>query len=183
MTPAKEEDSASEPKMLLPAAEVREHGYDRSILRSRAGIRAVSWSLGILTVTALAQAFIYSRTLSVALLADLIHNFGDALTAIPPGLASCSKNGTNIPRHTEHQARAEDPYATHNARADVRTYLDQSHALHDWKPHRACAPAPEILTDAAISPYLGLAISTDRSCRRTTGIVVAAPARSRSRRR
>jgi len=64
------------------------HGLiDRSILRSRAGIRAVSWSLAILTATALAQAFIYSRTLSVALLADLIHNFGDALTAIPLGLA------------------------------------------------------------------------------------------------
>ncbi|HVD47950.1 MAG TPA: cation diffusion facilitator family transporter [Candidatus Limnocylindria bacterium] len=64
------------------------HGLvDRSILRSRAGIRAVSWSLAILTVTALAQAFIYSRTLSVALLADLIHNFGDALTAIPLGIA------------------------------------------------------------------------------------------------
>ena len=64
------------------------HGLvDLSILRSRAGIRAVSWSLAILTVTALAQAFIYSRTLSVALLADLIHNFGDALTAIPLGLA------------------------------------------------------------------------------------------------
>jgi cation diffusion facilitator family transporter len=71
-----------------------EHGHehshglvDRSILRSRAGIRAVSWSLGILTITAVAQAFIYTRTLSVALLADLIHNFGDALTAIPLGLA------------------------------------------------------------------------------------------------
>ena len=64
------------------------HGLvDRSILRSHAGIRAVSWSLAILTVTALAQAFVYSRTLSVALLADLIHNFGDALTAIPLGLA------------------------------------------------------------------------------------------------
>jgi cation diffusion facilitator family transporter len=64
------------------------HGLvDRSVLRSRAGIRAVSWSLAILTITALAQAFIYTRTLSVALLADLIHNFGDALTAIPLGLA------------------------------------------------------------------------------------------------
>ena len=70
--------------------EEHEHSHglvDRSILRSRAGIRAVSWSLAILTVTAVAQAFIYSRTLSVALLADLIHNFGDALTAIPLGLA------------------------------------------------------------------------------------------------
>ena len=56
-------------------------------MRSRAGIRAVSWSLAILTATAVAQALIYSRTLSVALLADLIHNFGDALTAIPLGLA------------------------------------------------------------------------------------------------
>ena len=64
------------------------HGLvDRSILRSRAGIRAVAWSLAILTVTALVQAFIYTRTLSVALLADLIHNFGDALTAVPLGLA------------------------------------------------------------------------------------------------
>jgi cation diffusion facilitator family transporter len=69
------------------------HGLiDHSILRSRAGIRAVSWSIGILTVTALAQAFIYSRTLSVALLADLIHNFGDALTAIPLGLAFFFRN-------------------------------------------------------------------------------------------
>jgi len=64
------------------------HGLvDPSIVRSRSGIRAVSWSLAILTVTALAQAFIYSQTLSVALLADLIHNLGDALTAIPLGIA------------------------------------------------------------------------------------------------
>jgi cation diffusion facilitator family transporter len=80
-----------------PLVEINEHGdhptrhshglVDSSIVRSRSGIRAVSWSLAILTVTALAQAFIYSRTLSVALLADLIHNFGDALTAIPLGAA------------------------------------------------------------------------------------------------
>jgi cation diffusion facilitator family transporter len=72
------------------AEHTHEHSHglvDRSILRSRAGIRAVSLSLAILTLTALAQAFIYSRTLSVALLADLIHNFGDALTAIPLGIA------------------------------------------------------------------------------------------------
>jgi cation diffusion facilitator family transporter len=73
-------------------ADDEEHGHshglvDRSIIRSQAGIRAVSWSLALLTLTALAQSFIYSRTLSVALLADLIHNFGDALTAIPLGIA------------------------------------------------------------------------------------------------
>jgi cation diffusion facilitator family transporter len=64
------------------------HGViDPSILRSKAGIRAVTWSLAVLTVTAALQTVIYTRTLSVALLADLIHNFGDALTAIPLGLA------------------------------------------------------------------------------------------------
>jgi cation diffusion facilitator family transporter len=64
------------------------HGLvDPSIVRSRAGIRAVSLSLAVLTVTALAQTAVYARTLSVALLADLIHNFGDALTALPLGIA------------------------------------------------------------------------------------------------
>ena len=71
-----------------PEGHGHSHGLvDRSILRSRAGIRAVSLSLAILAVTAFAQTFIYYRTLSVALLADLIHNFGDALTAIPLGIA------------------------------------------------------------------------------------------------
>src|SRR5207253_1995938 len=64
------------------------HGLiDLSITRSRAGIKAVSISLAVLTVTAVAQTLIYTLTLSVALLADLIHNFGDASTAIPLGLA------------------------------------------------------------------------------------------------
>ncbi|MDH4102319.1 MAG: cation diffusion facilitator family transporter [Thermoleophilia bacterium] len=69
-----------------------EHGHshglvDRSIMRSRAGLRAVGWSLAILGVTALVQVAIFVVTGSVALLADLIHNFGDAATAIPVGIA------------------------------------------------------------------------------------------------
>ena len=65
------------------------HGLvDPSIVRSRAGIRAVALSLGVLTLTALIQSYLYARTLSVALLADLIHNFGDALTAVPLAIAS-----------------------------------------------------------------------------------------------
>jgi cation diffusion facilitator family transporter len=64
------------------------HGLvDRSIMRSRAGIRAVLWSLAILGATAAVQAVIYVATGSVALLADLIHNVGDAATAIPVGIA------------------------------------------------------------------------------------------------
>jgi cation diffusion facilitator family transporter len=60
---------------------------DRSIVRSRAGVRAVALSLGILGATALVQAAILVVTGSVALLADLVHNVGDALTAIPLGIA------------------------------------------------------------------------------------------------
>jgi cation diffusion facilitator family transporter len=59
----------------------------RSVMSSRAGLRAVSWSLLVLLVTALAQAAVFLPTGSVALLADLVHNFGDALTAVPLGIA------------------------------------------------------------------------------------------------
>lgn len=75
------------------AEEFDDHGHthgpliDRSLMRSRAGIKAVSLSLAVLTITAAAQTAIYVVVLSVALLADLIHNFGDALTALPLGLA------------------------------------------------------------------------------------------------
>jgi cation diffusion facilitator family transporter len=60
------------------------HGLvDASIKRSREGLRVVGVSLALLGVTALAQAAIYVATGSVALLADLVHNAGDALTAVP----------------------------------------------------------------------------------------------------
>jgi len=69
-----------------------EHGHshglvDGSIMRSRAGLKAVSLSLGVLGAAALVQAGILVLTGSVALLADLIHNIGDALTAVPVGIA------------------------------------------------------------------------------------------------
>jgi cation diffusion facilitator family transporter len=64
------------------------HGLvDRSILRSRAGVRAVALSLAILGVTAALQVALFAFSHSVALLADLIHNVGDALTAVPLGIA------------------------------------------------------------------------------------------------
>jgi cation diffusion facilitator family transporter len=64
------------------------HGLvDESIKRSRAGLRAVGLSLLVLGAAAAAQLAIYLASGSVALLADLIHNFGDAATAIPLGIA------------------------------------------------------------------------------------------------
>jgi cation diffusion facilitator family transporter len=64
------------------------HGLvDPSIKRSREGLRAVALALLVLGVTALAQTAVFVAGGSVALLADLIHNFGDAATAIPLGAA------------------------------------------------------------------------------------------------
>jgi cation diffusion facilitator family transporter len=75
-------------------SEAHDHGHghshglvDPSIRRSRAGLRAVGISLGVLGATAVAQAAIFAFSDSVALLADLIHNVGDALTAFPLGIA------------------------------------------------------------------------------------------------
>ena len=74
-----------------------EHGHthgrvDRSIVRSRAGVKAVSISLAILGVTAALQAVVFVLSGSVALLADLIHNAGDALTAIPLAIAFLARS-------------------------------------------------------------------------------------------
>jgi Co/Zn/Cd efflux system component len=60
------------------------HGLiDPTIKRSREGIKAVALSLLVLGIAAGAQTVIFALTSSVALLADLIHNFGDAATAFP----------------------------------------------------------------------------------------------------
>jgi cation diffusion facilitator family transporter len=73
-------------------ASAHAHGHSHglvhdSIKRSRAGLRAVLASLAVLGVTAVAQTVVFLLSGSVALLADLIHNFGDALTAVPVGAA------------------------------------------------------------------------------------------------
>jgi cation diffusion facilitator family transporter len=64
------------------------HGLvDESIKRSREGLIAVGLSLAVLGIAAVIQLAIFLTSGSIALLADLIHNFGDASTAIPLGVA------------------------------------------------------------------------------------------------
>src|SRR5579862_2952669 len=64
------------------------HGLvDPSIVRSRDGVKTVSISLVVLTAAAVAQTVVFAVSGSVALLADLIHNYGDGLTALPLGIA------------------------------------------------------------------------------------------------
>lgn len=60
---------------------------DHSIKRSHAGLRATGLALLVLGITAAAQAAVFLASGSVALLADLIHNAGDAATAFPLAIA------------------------------------------------------------------------------------------------
>ncbi len=60
---------------------------DTALISSAEGIRAVKWSLVVLFVAAIAQGIIVWLTGSAGLLADTIHNFADALTAVPLWIA------------------------------------------------------------------------------------------------
>lgn len=65
-----------------------EHGHthgiiDPTITTTERGIWAIKWSFVIMAVTATLQLVVVIWSGSVALLADTIHNFGDATTAIP----------------------------------------------------------------------------------------------------
>jgi divalent metal cation (Fe/Co/Zn/Cd) transporter len=88
----------SEPLATAPAAapahpHPHSHGLvDPSIVRSRAGVRVVARSLVVLAVTALLQAVVFMASGSVALLADLVHNGGDALTAVPLAIAFLARS-------------------------------------------------------------------------------------------
>ncbi|MES2135939.1 MAG: cation diffusion facilitator family transporter [Pseudomonadota bacterium] len=60
------------------------HGViDASLASTERGIWAIKWSFVILAITSAIQLAVVYFTGSVALLADTIHNIGDATTAIP----------------------------------------------------------------------------------------------------
>src|SRR5215203_5623114 len=85
------------------------HGaVDPSIATSERGIWAVKWSFAALFFTALVQLVVVALSGSVALLSDTIHNFGDALTAVPLWVAfALSRLGASR-RFTFGYGRVED---------------------------------------------------------------------------
>src|SRR5215211_5444789 len=85
------------------------HGaVDPSIATSERGMWAVKWSFVGLFVTALLQAAVVALSGSVALLSDTIHNFGDAVTALPLWIAfALARLGTSR-RFTFGYGRVED---------------------------------------------------------------------------
>jgi cation diffusion facilitator family transporter len=75
---------------------------------NREGMRALAISLAALGATAVLQVVIVVMSGSVALLADTIHNFSDALTAIPIGVAFWLGRRPPDRRYTYGYGRAED---------------------------------------------------------------------------
>ncbi|MCJ1709478.1 cation diffusion facilitator family transporter [Microbacterium sp. VKM Ac-2923] len=81
---------------------------DDAMEASAAGIRALKISLLVLLATTVLQAIVVAFTGSVALLADTIHNFADALTAVPLWIAFVLGRRAADRRYTYGYGRAED---------------------------------------------------------------------------
>jgi cation diffusion facilitator family transporter len=84
------------------------HGVDPTIVSTSKGIWAVKWSFIGLMLTTVLQAIIVYFSGSVALLADTIHNLGDALTAIPLWIAFLFARKKPTKRFTYGYGRIED---------------------------------------------------------------------------
>lgn len=88
------------------------HGHQQAALDPTLATDQGMWALKIsfagLMVTAVFQVVIVTVSGSVALFADTIHNFSDALTAIPLGLAFWLSRRSRNKRYTYGYGRAED---------------------------------------------------------------------------
>ena len=90
-----------------------DHSYaslagDAALRDNELGIRTVKWALLALGVTTVFQVFIYVASGSVALLADTVHNLGDALNSIPLWMAFVLARRRPNKRYTYGYGRAED---------------------------------------------------------------------------
>jgi cation diffusion facilitator family transporter len=94
--------------VLRPHSHDSADSVDAALKTSREGMRALKVSLGVLGITAAVQVVIVAASGSVALLSDTIHNFADALTALPLGLAFWLGRRPATTRYTYGYGRSED---------------------------------------------------------------------------
>ncbi|MEU4287681.1 cation diffusion facilitator family transporter [Kribbella sp. NPDC026596] len=94
--------------MFRPHRHDAAESVDAALEGSTEGIRAVKISLAGLGLTAIVQALLVALTGSVALLADTVHNFSDALTAVPLWAAFVLARRPATRRYTYGYGRAED---------------------------------------------------------------------------
>jgi len=81
---------------------------DSSLEASARGMRALWISFGGLMITAVAQLVVVAISGSVALLGDTLHNFADALTAVPLAIAFLLGRRAATRRFTYGLGRSED---------------------------------------------------------------------------
>jgi cation diffusion facilitator family transporter len=81
---------------------------DGALEANKRGVRTLVWSFVVLFATALLQLVLVSVTGSVALLGDTVHNFADAFTALPVGIAFLLGRRAATRRYTYGLGRAED---------------------------------------------------------------------------
>lgn len=94
--------------LVAPHSHDTADSIDDALTSSAEGVRALKVSLIVLGVTALLQAVVFVLSGSVGLLADTIHNFSDALTALPLGVAFWLGRRNATRRYTYGYGRAED---------------------------------------------------------------------------
>ena len=94
--------------LIAPHSHDAADSVDRALESSEKGIRAVKISLVALLVTSGLQVSVVLVTGSVALLADTIHNFADALTAVPLWIAFVLGRRVANKRYTYGYGRSED---------------------------------------------------------------------------
>src|SRR5271167_1737369 len=95
-------------EVLAPHSRDAADSLDSALESSAAGIRAVKLSLLVLGATAIAQIVIVVMSGSIALAADTIHNFSDALTAIPLWIAFALSTKAATRRYTYGFGKVED---------------------------------------------------------------------------
>jgi cation diffusion facilitator family transporter len=101
------------PGQMPLSAAAKAHGHthgtmDATIATTTEGIWAIKWSFAILGITAAFQFGVVLLSGSVALLADMIHNVGDAVTAIPLWIAFMLARRKPSAIFTYGYGRAED---------------------------------------------------------------------------
>ncbi|EIC06562.1 cation efflux protein, partial [Microbacterium laevaniformans OR221] len=95
-------------KLFVPHSHDAADSIDDAMEANSSGIRALKISLLILLATTVLQAVVVFFSGSVALLADTIHNFSDALTAVPLWVAFILGRRAASRRYTYGLGRAED---------------------------------------------------------------------------
>jgi cation diffusion facilitator family transporter len=140
---------------------VTPHGHDSAarvdtaLESSKKGMRTLVWSFVILSVTAALQLTLVLGTGSVALLGDTIHNFADALTAVPVGIAFLLGRRAASRAYTYGLGRAEDL-----AGMAVVAVIGSSAALAGYEAvarllHPAPISQPAVVAAAGIAGFAG----------------------------